>query len=264
MILTCQRPADNMRGMSAGITSRFAITTPELVTFHRRPAELPTRAVAWILDQLIIMVLRIATAISLFQFGEIGFALLFIVLLLIDFGYFTLLEWKYAGQTLGKRMMKIRVASVSGARLEPGDILLRNLLRPIDSLPLTMVLGGVIAWLHPHRRRLGDLAAGTLVIRDAQAQIPDAVFDSAGRINTFQADPTVRSRILARVSLEERDLLMDMAQRRDQLDPLPREKLFADAAAYFRDRLALPESDHLTDEQTVLNVALVLRDPRGR
>ncbi len=247
--------------MEAGLTPRLAIHTPELVTFHLRPAELPTRALAWLLDQLIVLALRIVTLVALAGLGSFGLALWLVTLLLIDFGYFTLMEWKYAGQTVGKRALGLRVATVSGARLEPGDILLRNLLRPVDSLPFTMALGGTIAWLDPHRRRLGDLLAGTVVVREAVADLPEAVFDTGQRVNVFWSDAAVRQRILARVTRDERDLLMDLAQRREELSTLAREAVFADAARHFRARFNLPEAEHLTDEQAVLNVALVVRSP---
>lgn len=247
--------------MTAGITSRFAITTPELVTFHHCPAELPSRARAWLIDQLFVIVLRIATGVALLNFGEIGVAAWLAAMLLIDFGYFTLLEWRWGGQTLGKRAAKIRVVSANGARLTPGDLLLRNLLRPIDSLPFTMVVGGTIAWIDPYRRRLGDLVAGTLVVREKQCELPQSMFDTGKRANVFRDSAAVRARILARVTRQERDLLMDLAQRRDQIDTLPRETLFASAETYFRARFRLPETDHLTAEQAVLNVALVVLDP---
>lgn len=247
---------------AVGVLPRFAITTPERVTFYRRPAELPTRAMAWLLDQLLIMVLRIAAASALFGMGQVGIGLWLVVLLVLDFGYFTLLEWRWTGQTPGKKAMGLRVASATGARLDAADLLLRNLLRPIDSLPFTMAVGGTVAWIDPYRRRLGDLLAGTLVVRDVQAELPKALFDAGQRVNTFEADATVRRRILARVDRDERDLLMDLAQRRDELEPDVRSKLFAEAHAYFDQRFGLPETEHLSDEQAVLNLALVVRDPR--
>ncbi|MEM7576733.1 MAG: RDD family protein [Planctomycetota bacterium] len=245
-----------------GILPRFAITTPERVTFYRRPAELPTRAIAWLLDQLLVMLLRIAAASALFGLGDVGIGLWLVVLLVLDFGYFTLLEWRWSGQTPGKRAMKLRVVSATGARLDAGDLLLRNLLRPIDSLPFTMAVGGTVAWIDPYRRRLGDLLAGTLVVRDIKAELPKAMFEAGQRANSFEADTSIRRRILARVNREERDLLMDLVQRRDQLEPAVRAKLFAEANTYFSQRFALPEAEHLSDEQAVLNLALVVRDPR--
>ncbi|MEM1097191.1 MAG: RDD family protein [Planctomycetota bacterium] len=246
----------------AGLLPRFAITTPERVTFYRRPAELPTRAIAWLIDQALVMVLRIAFLATLLGIGEIGLGLALVLLLVLDFGYFTILEWRWAGQTPGKRAMGLRVVSATGARLDGGDLLLRNLVRPIDSLPFTMAVGGTVAWIDPYRRRLGDLLAGTLVVRDVQAELPKAVFDAGQRVNSFEDEPAVRRRILARANRDERDLLMDLAQRRDQLEPAVRAKLFAQAHAYFAERFALPDADHLSDEQAVLNLALVLRDPR--
>lgn len=249
--------------MSRSLTKRFAITTPERVTFHYEPAGLATRTMAWLIDQAIMLGLRVCVIIVLARLGELGFALVFIAMLLIDLGYFTWFEWRWAGQTPGKRAMKIYVASATGSLLRGEDVLLRNLLRPVDNLPLMMTLGGIIAWLDPYGRRLGDLAAGTLVIRAAARQLPQAIFDANERENVFWSDAAIRNRILARVTRDERDFLMDLVQRRDQLASLPRHGLFQQALAYFQQRYNLPEQEHLTAEQAVLNVALVVRDPRS-
>src|SRR5690606_11178266 len=93
-------------------------------------------------------------------------SLFLIIGFLIDFGYFTVLEIRWRGQTIGKRMFRIRVTSSEGLRLSGNDVLLRNLLRAIDTLPYFMTLGALVASIDPYRRRLGDLAAGTVVIRD--------------------------------------------------------------------------------------------------
>ena len=90
-----------------------------------------------------------------------------------------------------------------------------------------------------------------------------ALANEKSRVNSFNADAALRNRVLTRVTREERDLIMDMVLRRDQLDPGVREELFSGAAAHFRSRLALPEDfGHLSDEQTVVNVALVLQEAR--
>lgn len=245
-------------GMDPTVT-RLAVTTPELITFHYQTAGMASRALAWLIDQAIILGLRIALLMALLSMRAYGIAVFLALMLLVDFGYFTWFEWRKNGRTPGKRLMGIHVACVSGARLEPGDVLLRNLLRVIDSLPVLMLTGAVVAWIDPQRRRLGDLAAGTVVVRASRGELPADMFVADNRLNSFWVDVAVRSRIHARVTREERDLLMDLVMRRDQLDPLPRQALFRQALAYFGGRYNLPRIDHLTDEQAVLNIAMVVR-----
>jgi hypothetical protein len=141
--------------------------------------------------------------------------------------------------------------------------MMRNLLRPIDMLPWGMVLGGTIAFFDSRHRRLGDMAAETVVVREVRRTLPQALAAQKARFNSFQANRPLQQRILTRITREERDLVLDLTVRRDQLDLSTREALFAQAAAYFRQRLALPEDlDHLSDEQTVMNLALVVQDAK--
>ncbi|MFO7898493.1 MAG: RDD family protein [Planctomycetota bacterium] len=240
---------------------RYRITTPEHVHFHYDVAGLSSRAMGWLVDQGIMTVLRITLVIGLGGAGALGVMMILILWFGIDFGYFVFFELRWQGQSPGKRLFHVRVISADGARLRFDAVLIRNLLRWVDSLPAGMLIGGVVAFLDPLHRRLGDLAAETLVIRDARRAIPDAVLKQQSRVNTYQADPAVRSRILARVTREERDLILDMVIRRDDLDPAVREDLFEQAAGYFRRRLNLPDDlEHLSSEQAVINLALVIQE----
>ncbi|HEX3596519.1 MAG TPA: RDD family protein [Polyangiaceae bacterium] len=71
------------------------------------------------------------------------------------------------GRTLGKRVMGIRVISADGAPLSKLQATVRNLLRPIDFLPLGYAVGGLLACLGSSAQRLGDLVARTVVVREA-------------------------------------------------------------------------------------------------
>jgi len=240
--------------------AKFRITTPEHVHFHYETAGLLTRAMAWTVDQLLIVALKMGAAMGLGRFGVLGVALIFVAWFLIDFGYYTFTELRRAGQSPGKRLLHIRVMSANGANLQFADVLIRNLMRAVDTLPIAMLVGGVVAWIDPLNRRLGDLAAETLVVRDARRSLPQAMLRQRSRVNTFQDDVAVRNRILTRVTREERDLILDLMVRRDDLAPEVREDLFRQAAERFRARYSLPEDlEHLSDEQTVLNLALVIQ-----
>jgi len=239
----------------------YQITTPEQVSFHYEVAGLISRACAWLIDQVLLWTLRIALGMALGSVlpGGLGTAAALIGYFAVDFGYFVLAELWMTGQTPGKKAFRLRVIADDGTRLTGTAVLIRNLLRMVDTLPMFMVLGGSVALCERHHRRLGDLAAGTLVIREAGATIPTALTEARGRQNTFEADPVVRQRILNRVTRAERDLLYDLMLRRDTLDGSARRQLFARAAAYCRARYNLPtDLEHLSDEQTVLNVALVI------
>lgn len=239
----------------------YRLTTPEQVCFRYEIAGLVTRAMAHLADQTLLWLLRIAIAIALLKWGtELGVAIMLLGIFLLDFGYFVFFELYWAGQSPGKRMLKIRVMSSRGGRLTFADVLMRNLLRPLDSLPILMAIGGPVALIDPLRRRLGDLAADTIVVRDVRVALPTAMLEQRTRVNTFASDPAIRNRVLLRVTAQERDLILGLMLRRDELEPASREALFADAARHFRTRFALPEDmDFLSDEQTVVNLGLVIQ-----
>ncbi|MFA9479885.1 RDD family protein [Phycisphaerales bacterium AB-hyl4] len=239
---------------------QYQITTPEQVQFRYEVAGLMSRAMAWVVDQLILWAARLGFVFALSSAGQLSLAAVFVSIFVLDFGYYAWFELRQAGQSPGKRLLGLRVIPASGAQLSFADVMIRNLLRSIDTLPMMMVLGGTVAWIDRYHRRLGDLAAETLVVRDVRTELPAGLLAAASRDNSFMQDARLRQRVLGRVSREERDLLFDLMMRRDQLDRGRREALFAEAATYFRHRYNLPEGlDHLSDEQTVLNLALLLQ-----
>jgi uncharacterized RDD family membrane protein YckC len=84
--------------------------------------------------------------------------------------YFLCFELLWDGRTPGKRMTHLRVVREGGARVGWRDSLLRNLMRAVDSLPTGYLLGLVAIIVSPRGQRLGDLVAGTLVVRERASQ----------------------------------------------------------------------------------------------
>jgi uncharacterized RDD family membrane protein YckC len=243
--------------------AKYRITTPEQVTFHYQTAGFISRAMAWLLDQVFVTVLRIMTLYALDGAGQFGFTVAALLFFALDFGYFMFFELRWAGQSPGKRYMGIRVISAGGGGLGFNETFLRNLLRAIDTLPMAMTLGGIVAFLDPYGRRLGDLAADTLVAVDSRRTLPSDSVKTAGRVNTFLDDHVIRNRILSRATREERDFIFDLTIRRDELDAAAREELFRRAADLLRARYNLPgDLDYLSDEQAVINVALTLESAK--
>lgn len=244
--------------------AKYRIITPEQVAFHYTIAGLVGRCLAWLCDQFLIWTVYILIFMTFGRLDNgVGMALIILSMFVVDFAYFTFFELYWAGQSPGKRIFRLRVMSARGHKLRFHDVLIRNLLRPVDMLPIAMVVGGITATIDTWHRRLGDLAADTIVVRDVRPVLPAALANEKNRVNSFQSDPALRGRILTRVSRPERDLIMDLAMRRDQIEPAVREDLFGRAAQHFRSRLSLPaDLMHLSDEQTVVNLALLIQESK--
>ena len=94
-----------------------------------------------------------------------------LVTLLLAWSYFIVLEWLWEGRTLGKRMFGLRVISADGSPASFTAVLIRNLLRIVDFLPAFYGLGLLAIVLSSRSQRLGDLAAGTFVVRAPRPRI---------------------------------------------------------------------------------------------
>ncbi len=101
--------------------------------------------------------------------ASIGLVLL--VVFVVEWAYYVLFETVWSGRTPGKRVLSLRVVTEGGHPLRFGDSLLRNLLRAADFLPGAYAIGLVVMGRDPRFRRLGDLAAGTIVVTEARAVV---------------------------------------------------------------------------------------------
>lgn len=148
------------------------------VTVDLPLASIGSRALAQVIDLLTLFVVLLLVALLLVGLISAEKNLVFLIpisLFALYWGYFTAWEFLTHGQTLGKKILGLRVVNVDGTAVGALGVLVRNLLRIIDFLPVGYGIGGVIVvWNHQHRR-LGDLAGGTVVIREhpLASQIPD-------------------------------------------------------------------------------------------
>ena len=104
-------------------------------------------------------------------------------------GYGLFCEWLWRGQTIGKRLLRLRVVDAYGLRLQFSQIVIRNLLRFVDMLPAFYLVGGLAALINARTQRLGDLAANTVVIRSPQITQPDLAQVLAGKFNSLRQHP---------------------------------------------------------------------------
>jgi len=245
-------------------TSTLFIRTPEGIVFSQLLAGPVTRFFAWLIDQLCIQVLLavLGTALSLLDVISYQFAIAFYVIgwFVVGIGYGIFLEWSWRGQTIGKKLLRLRVADVEGMRLQFNQIVVRNLLRFVDQLPAFYFVGGVTCWLNPRCQRLGDIAANTIVIRSPRVAEPDLDQLLAGKFNSLRQFPHLVARLRQNVSPVEADIALQALLRRDEFDPVPRVELFGDLVAHFRAKVGFPPeaSDGVADEQYLRNVVDVL------
>ncbi|MEN9677914.1 MAG: hypothetical protein RIS76_3810 [Verrucomicrobiota bacterium] len=238
-------------------TSLLRLRTPEGIAFDLPLAGPVSRLVAWMLDALIIALLCSVIGALFSAVGwllpDLAAGVMLIAFFVSQFGYAILLEWRWRGQTLGKRLMRLRVVDATGHKLHLSQIVLRNLLRTVDVLPGSYLIGGLACCLTPRAQRLGDLAANTVVIREPRMEQPDLTQLLAGRFNSLRSRPHLCARLRQEVPPAEAAIALQALLRRDELDPVSRARLFAELATRFRDRVAFPEdlTEGLSDEQYV-------------
>jgi uncharacterized RDD family membrane protein YckC len=148
--------------------------TPEGILLELRPAGLPARCYAFLIDVVVRLVIAIAFEMAASTAGGIGFGLTLILIFALEWFYPVLFELSRWGATPGKRSLGLRVVMDNGLPVTPAASLTRNLLRVADFMPLLYAFGVVCILLRRDSKRLGDLAAATLVVYQPKpaARIP--------------------------------------------------------------------------------------------
>jgi len=152
----------------------LVVSTPERVAFQYETAGIGSRFLAQVLDvvaigliQLVITILAASLA-GLFNAGELAVLVELILTFVLLAGYFMVSEAAMNGQTVGKRAVRLRVVGDQGEPLTIGQAVTRNLVRVVDFLPALYAVGIVVMFANRRAKRLGDFAAGTLVVRDRE------------------------------------------------------------------------------------------------
>jgi uncharacterized RDD family membrane protein YckC len=187
---------------------QLSIETPELVAIDMSVAGIGSRFAALLVDYLIWTVAIVGLVIvialvdpSLSHFGRIGAkwatAISILIPFLIFWGYFTFFEAFWNGRTPGKRLARIRVIQRSGRGIGFFESMTRNLLRIVDQFPFIYAVGVISILVTRDHQRLGDLAAGTLVIHDRE-NLTELSAISSGRTFTagmFDQSPAVERHV---------------------------------------------------------------------
>jgi len=155
---------------------QITLTTPENIELKFPVAGLYSRGLAQFYDFVYQCIAIMVGSFALLSmgfsarfFGPLYVALSFLLYFAVFWLYYIYYDVYHDGQTPGKRRLGIRVVTMDGGRVGWAASIARNLLRPVDFLPLGFLAGMVTILFSKHHQRLGDLAAGTIVIRDAEA-----------------------------------------------------------------------------------------------
>ena len=248
------------------------VITSEKVPFTYRVAGLGTRFLAWLLD-LGVIALLFTLALMTGSVWEgmragVGAAFILLATFVVQWGYFLLFEWLWHGQTPGKRALGIRVIQTSGTALSFTQSAVRNLLRVVDGLPLLIPdlvpvaygVGFVAAACDRENRRLGDLAAGTLVVYvEGRVGALHLLQPPGGEAQRERA--AVARQRLEQLERKQKQALLDLCLRREQLRFRERARLFRAVAEYFKQRLGLAPMEYESDEKFVVEMAALLSAP---
>jgi len=209
------------------------IDTPENVTFDYDVAGIGSRFLAALMDTALIMLLQAVLFGSFFllakfvfnmdilngDFASWALAILGIISFIFLWGYYLFFEILWNGQSPGKRMVGIRVIRVDGTPITASESMIRNLVRIIDLLPTAYGVGVVTMFINSNSRRVGDLAAGTIVVHDRQVDgFGDLSPIRQGMLNTLVSREDIPQGFpLEKVSQSELQIIEEFLARRKNL-----------------------------------------------
>jgi len=232
---------------SGSFGDKLTIETPEQTSLDFAVAGIGSRFLALALDTLIQVLVGLVVGITA-SFGISlisaasglagiwGVAILILFYFLLYFGYFALFEIIWNGQTPGKRKAGIRVIKDSGRPLTPAESIGRNLMRIVDWLPAFYAVGIVSAVLTKENKRLGDLVAGSLVVRESSF----GALKPAWQTGDAPSVPGLAPMGADRLSPEECALIDSYLQRRLDLEPYLRFRMADEILTRLKPKLTLP------------------------
>jgi uncharacterized RDD family membrane protein YckC len=231
------------------------LVTPEAVSLNLEIAGVGSRLIGVIVDGVIqgaVLFAGVMAGSASPDFGD-GFALVVIGIIfftLVIYGYQGIFEGLWEGQTPGKKVARTRVVSDNGQPVGWRQVVIRSIFRLIDNSPI-----GVLTIILTRRsQRLGDLAAGTLVVRDQKVPEPHRL-DLAPQP---ERDELARSLDTSGVTEQEYALIRSFLQRRATLESAARSDVAARLAAPLRKRLGTGSAG-VGDEQFLEAVLLSVR-----
>src|SRR6266550_2171222 len=231
------------------LRQHHGVETPEHVEVHFELAGVGSRMAAGLMDLLFlflgVMVLWVGGGVIvggvLSRQGMLqGWFAAVMVLLMFSgvWGYFTLFEALNGGRTPGKQLLGIRVVMDTGRSITPPAALIRNLVRLLDCyFPIPFAPALVTMFLHPSNKRPGDMAAGTIVVRDRPTDwVLGAVTESESPADPIETGPP-------ELSEDEFRLLDRFLARLSELNPDVQVRMTAELVRRFETRIPRRSAD---------------------
>ncbi len=255
------------------------IQTPENVAFGYQVAGIGSRFISSLLDTIIVVLLQVivvivmALIISLINETAFGdqlsawiIAIFGAILTIFYWGYYVFFEMLWNGQSPGKRWVGLRVIRADGTPITLSEALIRNLVRIVDFLPALYGVGIITMFIDKQSRRLGDLAAGTLVVQD---RAPITIQELSVKRNVqlrpwAQANISLEGFPLERLTNDDLSLIENFLQRRDQLTH--RDQLAIQILNTIHRRLGLPAPtmSRFEAEDTLAAILLAIQNPGAK
>lgn len=241
---------------------QLTISTPEHVPIRLEPAGAGSRMLAVLIDFLITSAVGAGVWLITSVLLPLGLALAVTITasFILHWGWHVWFETQRNGQTVGKRALSLRVVDARGLPISLHQSLVRNVVRVVDFIPL-YGFAAIVSLIDPLRRRMGDLVADTLVIREAQPLGGRGRIAADRRHNSLRT-PRVLRLIRHRISLEEREFLLTLCLRAERMSPAARYDLFESVAAVYREKLGIEEGGQMSGENLVRDLTAVLFSPR--
>jgi len=210
----------------------YTVQTPEQVDLAYDVAGVGSRALAALIDHLLVgIVIAVGVALLSLLGDRLGLTSFLLIITLIVFGslfvlcaYYIAFEMLWNGQTPGKRALGLRMVHVSGRPIGFGASTVRNLLRLVDFLPAAYGIGFLVMFFDKRARRLGDMAAGAMAVRQRDALTLDSLMQPINQ-------PVVRSAAhitipnIHALQRSDMDLVQGFVRRRAVLAPDARQRI---------------------------------------
>jgi uncharacterized RDD family membrane protein YckC len=238
--------------------SELTIVTPEHVHIRLEPAGAGSRFLAILIDSVIAFAISLTIGSIFLRVLPRGMAMAFFVTVqfVVTWGWHLFFEVRRQGRTPGKRMLRIRVVDARGLPVTLYQSLVRNITRVLDFAPAFYGIAAIVTLLSPARRRLGDIVADTVVVRDAQPLVYEGKLAAVRRFNSLRT-PRVQRLIRHRITLDEREFLLTLCLRAERMSPAARYDLFEEVAAVYREKLSI-EEERMSGENLVRDLTAVL------
>lgn len=250
--------------MIRAASQRLVLETAENIAVEFELAGLASRFLAYVVDAIIQMAVLVilvyvvsiaaallSSAVSLDIEGGWVTAVLILAIFILYEGYFILFETMWRGQSIGKRILGLRVIKDNGQSVAFLDVVIRNIMRFADMLPPVLYfptygLGSVVLMSNRFHKRIGDFAAGTIVVREKFLR----GFD---HVRSLKIHPDylrqIRIPFTGRLSNDDIHLVREFFYRKNTFPPDIRKRLSAKISRYITQRLKMTTA--IPDEQAM-------------